>query len=305
MSSSSSQVSVTRRRLTTTGAFALAVATAATLATAPASAAPRPVQDYKGFIVSPARTQISFTYSPTGFVAGTRNQHEARPGLSIVKLYIADYVFKHGTPADKARASEMIRTSSDAIASQLYRKYPQSISATARTYGLRNTHSNAHWGYARTSSYDSMKFVETKKRRNYNDPVLVAMRQATPRAADGYAQDYGTAVLPGTVGTKWGWSDDRRSVHASVTYGRDFTVSANTWGTKHALTNDVRGAFRGTMGAPARPAPGQPLTPVQQAATNWANDMEQAALNAPGSSVNERAIRDARRGLDPWIMRLP
>ena len=96
-----------------------------------------------------------------------------------------------------------------------------------------------------------MKFVEAKKRRNYNDPVLVAMRQATPRAADGYAQDYGTAVLPGAVGTKWGWSDDRRSVHASVTYGRDFTVSANTWGTKHALTNDVRGAFRGTMGAPA------------------------------------------------------
>ena len=219
MSSSSSQDAVPRH-LTTTGAVALTVATAATLATAPASAAPRPVQDSKGFIVSPARTQISFTYSPTG-VAGTRNQHEARPGLSIVKLYIADYAYKHGTPADKARASEMIRTSNDAIASQLYRKYPQSVSATARTYG------------------------------------------------------------------------------------RDFTVSANTWGNKHALTNDVRGAFRGTMGAPGRPAPGRPLTPVQQAATNWANDMERAALNAPGSSVNERAIRSARRGLDPWIMRLP
>lgn len=145
MSSSFSQASTTRR-LTTTGAVALAVTTATTLATAPASAAPRPVQDPQGSIVSPARTQISFTHSPTGFIAGTRNQHEARPGLSIVKLYIADYVFKHGTPADKARASEMIRTSSDAIASQLYRKYPQSIAATARTYGLRNTHSNAHWG---------------------------------------------------------------------------------------------------------------------------------------------------------------
>src|SRR5699024_4610117 len=146
MSSSSSQVSVTRRRLTTIGAFALAVATAATLATAPASAAPRPVQDYKGFIVSPARTQISFTYSPTGFVSGTRNQHEARSGLSIAKLSIAGSVCTHGTPADKARASEMIRTSSHTIASQLCRKFPQSISATARTYGLRNTHSNAHWG---------------------------------------------------------------------------------------------------------------------------------------------------------------
>src|SRR5699024_11531058 len=82
MSSSSSQASVIRRRLATTGAFALAVATAATLATAPASAAPRPVQDPQGFIVSPARTQISFTYSPTGFVAGTRNQHRSEEHTS-------------------------------------------------------------------------------------------------------------------------------------------------------------------------------------------------------------------------------
>lgn len=278
------------------------------IAAAPtAAAAPRPVQNGNGHIIAPGRTQISFTYSPTGFVAGTPNQHEARPGLSIVKLYIADYVFKHGTPADKARASEMIRTSNDAIASDLHRKYPNAISATARAYGLRNTHSNAHWGYARTSSYDSMKFVEAKKKRNYNDPVLVAMRQATPRAADGYAQDYGTAVLPGAIGTKWGWSDDRRSVHASVSYGKDFTVSANTYGTKQTHTNDVRGAFRGHMGAKPRPKrPAQrPLTPVQQAATRWADDMERAALNAPGSSVNARAIKDARRGLDPWIMRLP
>src|SRR5699024_4522700 len=209
-------------------AFALAVATAATLATAPASAAPRPVQDPQGFIVSPARTQISFTYSPTGFVAGTRNQHEARPGPSTVKHDIADYVFKHGTPADKARASEMIRTSSDAIASQLYRKYPQSISSTARTYGLRNTHANAHWGYARTSSYDSVKFVEAKKRRNSNDPVLVASRPAPPRAADGYAQNSGTAALQGAGGTKWGWPADRRSVHASVSYGGGTSPSPRT-----------------------------------------------------------------------------
>ncbi|UJL48509.1 hypothetical protein FE382_00910 [Corynebacterium diphtheriae] len=62
MSPSSSQASTTRRL--TTGTVALAVATAATLATAPAFTAPRPVQDPQGFIVSSARTQISFTHSP-------------------------------------------------------------------------------------------------------------------------------------------------------------------------------------------------------------------------------------------------
>jgi len=71
-----------------------------------------------------------------------------------------------------------------------------------------------------------------KKRENPSDPVLVAMNTASPVAADGYRQDYGTATLPGVIGTKWGWSDDRQSIHASASIGPDFSVAANTYGTK-------------------------------------------------------------------------
>ncbi|ALA68744.1 hypothetical protein [Corynebacterium lactis] len=33
-----------------------------------------------------------------------------------MKLYIADYMFKHGSPENKAKATQMIRTPDDAIA---------------------------------------------------------------------------------------------------------------------------------------------------------------------------------------------
>ncbi|MCG7446584.1 hypothetical protein QP958_07880 [Corynebacterium marquesiae] len=67
MNSSSSQASTTRR-LTTTCAIALAVDTAATLATAPAFAAPHPVQDPLGFMVSPAGLISSGRGNPPMFL---------------------------------------------------------------------------------------------------------------------------------------------------------------------------------------------------------------------------------------------
>lgn len=67
-----------------------------------------------------------------------------------MKLYIADYMFKHGSPENKAKATQMIRTSDDAIASELYGRYPDSINATARYYGLANTHGASHWGNSTT-----------------------------------------------------------------------------------------------------------------------------------------------------------
>jgi len=57
------------------------------------------------------------------------------------------------------------------------------------------------------------------------------MTQAAPVAADGYPQDFGTATLPGVTGTKFGWSDDPTSIHASASIGPDLVVSAHTWGT--------------------------------------------------------------------------
>lgn len=243
-----------------------AIAATSVLTAPQALAAPFPVTDGSGSISAPGRTQVSLTHSFTGFHAGTANEHEARPGLSIVKLYIADYVNKNGSDADKAQALEMLRSSNDNIASSLYAKYPDSINATARDYGLGSTHGAAHWGYSKTSSFDTVKFLEAKKRENPNDPVLIGMTTAYPVAADGYAQDYGTATIPGVIGTKWGWSDDRSSFHGSASIGNDFTIAANTNGTKWQHTEDVQAAVS--------VAPSIPLPPVNSTPGSSSSDIK-------------------------------
>lgn len=230
-----------------------------------AAAAPAPRQDGNGHIVAPARTQITVGHTATGFRAGTPNQHESRPALSIVKLYIADYVFAHGSPADKADATRMLQTSDDNIASRLYAKYPQSISTTADAYGLNDTHDPGYWGDSTTSTADSVTYLEAKKRQNPASPVLAALADASPVAADGYHQDYGTAVLPGVIGTKWGWSDDRSSFHASASFGADFSVAAATNGSAAQLTGDVVDAFQPSAPSPSpAPTPGIPGLPDLQ-----------------------------------------
>lgn len=230
-----------------------------------AAAAPVPRQDGSGHVVAPARTQVTVAHSATGFRAGTANQHESRPALSIVKLYIADYVFAHGTPADQADATRMLQTSDDGIASRLYAKYPQSISTTANAYGLNDTHDPGYWGDSTTSTADSVTYLEAKKRQDPGSPVLAALASASPVAADGMRQDYGTAVLPGVIGTKWGWSDDRTSFTASASYGADFSVAAQTNGPAAQLTGDVVDAFQPSAPSPSpSPAPGIPGLPDLQ-----------------------------------------
>lgn len=224
-----------------------------------ATAAPSPRVDEAGNIAAPARTQISFEHSPSGYHAGTANEHESRPALSIVKLYIADYVFAHGDEADRADATRMLQFSDDAVASRLYEKYPQSITTTAADYGLTDTADPGYWGDSSTSTADSVKYLEAKKRQDPDSPVLAAMTTASPVAADGYRQDYGTAVLPGVLGTKWGWSDDGTSFNASASFGADFSVAAQTDGPAAQLTGDVLGAFDTAPVVPDQPpAPDQP-----------------------------------------------
>lgn len=238
--------STTRRFRVLSGAVIAAAALFAPTVASPsgvASAAPVPNVDQNGTIAAPARTQISFQSTLTGHHAGTANEHESRPGLSLVKMYIADYVFEHGTPEDRAKATQMLRVSDDNIASELYAKYPDSINDRAGKYHLADTHGVPHWGDSTTSTADSVAYLEAKKRKNPLDPVLIALATASPVAADGYKQDYGTATLPGVVGTKWGWSDDRSSVNASASFGPFFSVSASTYGPSQQLTDDVQGAF--------------------------------------------------------------
>jgi hypothetical protein len=259
----------TRRPSLTLGSLGILGASTVIALAPAATAAPAPRQDDGGHIVAPARTQITVEHTGTGFRAGTANQHESRPALSIVKLYIADYVFAHGTPADQADATRMLQTSDDGIASRLYAKYPQSISTTANAYGLNDTHDPGYWGDSTTSTADSVTYLEAKKRQDPGSPVLAAMASASPVAADGMRQDYGTAVLPGVIGTKWGWSDDRTSFTASASYGADFSVAAQTNGPAAQLTGDVVDAFQPSAPSPSpspspSPAPGIPGLPDLQ-----------------------------------------
>ena len=77
---------------------------------------------------------------------------------------------------------------------------------------------------------------------------MTGMATAAPVAADGYRQDFGTSRIPGVIGTKFGWSDNRR-IHASVSTAPEFTVAANTYGDAATHTADVTHAVHNAPGA--------------------------------------------------------
>ncbi|WP_241032528.1 hypothetical protein [Rhodococcus pseudokoreensis] len=229
------------RRMRSAVAAALMAGGVACAATGQALAAPAPSE----IADAPPRTALSFAHTPSGTRVGTANQGEARPGLSIVKLYVADYMIRHGdgSPEDLELGQRMIRDSDDAAASQAYAKYPQSIDAVAAEYRLTGTRGAAFWGNSVTSTADTVTFLEAKKTTDPNSPVLGWMATAAPVAVDGTHQNWGTGALPSVTGTKWGWSDDGSSVVASASFGPDFSVAANTYGTAEQHTDDVLGAF--------------------------------------------------------------
>jgi len=218
-------------------------------------AAPIPVPAPDGTVSTPTRTQISFA-PLSGARTGTANEHESRTAMSIIKLYLAEYVVRHGDPADRDAAVEMIRSSHDGIAERLASKYPGAIAATIAEFGLVDSYASGYWGTATTSTYDMVTYLDTKIRTDPGSPVLAAMSSANDRAADGTAQNFGTARLPGVVGTKWGWTDDRSSAHASASFGPDFVVAASTYGSAEQLSSDVTAAF---TDGPANPSPSDPF----------------------------------------------
>ena len=287
----------------TLAATAAALACAAPLTAPHASAAPDPAN--LGEV--PPRTSISFVHSPTGASVGTPNEHESRPGLSLVKLYIADFVYDNGSDSDRAAAFRMLQTSDDAIALSLYTAYPQSIAATAGKYGLADTHAASHWGNSTTSTYDVTRFLEARKRdHGLQDPILVALATASPIAADGYAQNYGTALLPGVVGTKWGWSDDRTSLHASASFGGDFSVAAHTYGPAAQLTADVLGAFPdGYFELPAATPAQQAINDAGRAAHAAVDSAAEAVAAVPGSSdAADSGAAAAHAGIDNAVAQI-
>lgn len=186
-------------------------------------------------LVGPAGFQAT-VITADGVTTGTPGQTVPRRGLSIVKLYIADHVLVHGLPEDHEAALEMLRSSDDQIATRLYADYPDSIGEVARRFDLTSTVPATRWGHALTSSADAARFLHTLAVASGRQPILEALATAYPIAADGYPQNFGTALLPGALGTKWGWDDDRLRSHASATFGTGYVAAAFGYGDAAALT---------------------------------------------------------------------
>ncbi|APA97009.1 serine hydrolase [Nocardia seriolae] len=198
----------------------------------------------------PDRTSISVRTLVPGVGWGTDNESEERAGLSISKLYIADYALRHGdgSAADKDLCERMIRKSDDYAADRLFAKYPKAIDAVAAEYGLTATHGEGDWEFSTTSTADVADFLAAKVRSDPDSPILAWMEEPAEKAADGTRQDWGTARLPQILGTKWGWADVGDPEVASASFGPGFTVSAHTYGSAEQQTQDVQAVLWGLIG---------------------------------------------------------
>lgn len=197
----------------------------------------------KDVVVDPYSSQLSYLNLMSGEHIATASERFACPALSLAKLYIADYVLEHGTPQQRAQALDMLKDSDDKAAEQLYARYPGSIDATAKKYGLKSTTAESRWGYALTSSFDAVSYLSQLLRDDPDSPILKALEGHDANAADGTRQDFGTDRLDGVIGTKWGWSNEKE-LHSSVSFGRTkngdlFVVAAFTQGSANDLTRFV------------------------------------------------------------------
>ncbi len=187
------------------------------------------------------RTSFTRIDLVSGTTAETPNATQARPALSIAKLYLVDHVIGSGTVSDDDRelCRRAIELSDDAAADSLDSAYPEAIDATAAAYRLTDTARGSFWGDAQTSAHDATTFLAAKLRTDPRSPVLGWMASASPTAADGTVQNWGTAHLSGVQGSKWGWSDDGVSMVASASYGPGFAAAAFTDGDPAAEDADL------------------------------------------------------------------
>ena len=186
-----------------------------------------------------SQVEITYLRLSDGLRMATNSENQLMPGLSLVKLFIADYVLDHGSSSARKKITRMIRTSSDTLATELFKDYPESISVTAEKYGLSHTRSGQRWGTSETSTSDVVKFLKQLKKNSPTSPILQAMKTTSLIAEDGTEQNYGTSVLPRVKGTKFGWSDDK-DIHSSISFGDDFIVAAYTVGSASDLTDLVQ-----------------------------------------------------------------
>ncbi len=188
----------------------------------------------------PQTSQLTYLNLRSGEHKGTANERFSRPSLSLSKLYIAQYVFEHGDDEQQELAKQMVETSDDAIADELFDAFPDSIDAIAEQYDLESTAQNGQrWGYSVTSTYDVVYFLLQLLREDPDSPVIQAMAEYAPKAADGTEQNFGTATLPGATANKFGWASDG-SLHSSVSIGKDYIVAAAVFGSEEDLSEFVQ-----------------------------------------------------------------
>ena len=201
----------------------------------------------------PMRTAISVRTIVPWLSFGTANEDEPRSGLSIVKLYMADYALRHGdgSAEDRALAERMIRYSDDAAAGRMHAKYPAAIDRIAAEYHLAHTRTGTDWGTSYTSTSDVATFLAAKEIGDPGSPILRWMSEPGRRAADGTLQNWGTVKVPYVMGTKWGWSDFGPSQVASASYGPGFTIAVQTRGTPADQNADLLGALPHIVSATA------------------------------------------------------
>lgn len=182
--------------------------------------------------------QITYVDLHAGTHVGSWNERASRAALSLIKLYIGHYVFVKGKKQDKDKAYKMITLSDDKAAEELHQEYPDAIEWAAKKYHLDSTVADYRWGYSLTSSYDVAFFLAQLLEEEPDALVLQAMREAAEVAADGTDQDFGTAILPGVIGSKWAWSNEK-DAHSSASFGKDFVVVAMVNGDADMLTDLV------------------------------------------------------------------
>ncbi|KAA0022176.1 serine hydrolase [Antrihabitans cavernicola] len=211
--------------------FLIPLVTALTALGASGVAAAAPAGPLDVIPLNPRTTFAVVSLIP-GVSTGTPNSSEPRPALSIIKLYIVDYVLRHGdgSAQDRQLAQRAIQFSDNDAASALDTKYPNAIDAVAAEDQLANTWRGSFWGTSYTSAQDTATFLVDKERTDPASPILGWMATASPIAADGTAQNWGTVHIPAMLGTKWGWSDDRTSLVASASFGPGFATAAFTNG---------------------------------------------------------------------------
>ncbi len=199
-----------------------------------------------GYHVDPAykreRTALAVVH-PDGRVSISPEAEEARPALSLAKLYLGYYVLYHGTDEEKDQVEKMISSSDDAIAGQLDRAHPGAIDEIADDFDLDQTTRVGSWGRTQTSARDLATFISSIVWDPVAKPLFAGMEKQSDVASDGFIQGFGTARLDRVKGSKMGWSDDRGSATGSVSWGEigkeTWAVAALTYGTAYENTVDT------------------------------------------------------------------